>query len=154
MNWIGPRLDVDLGALQRNARAYAGRVGVRLLPMVKANGYGTGAVPVARALEPLGPWGFGVATVAEGRALRQAGVTRPIVAFLPFVPAALDDYLAADLRPAIGDLQGLAAWLGRSERPFHLEIDSGMGRGGIRWHDGGVIDALAARLREARGFEG
>ena len=74
-------VDVDLGALLQNGTAYAARAGVPLLPMVKADAYGLGAVPVARALERLDPWGFGVATVAEGEELRQAGVSRPIVVF-------------------------------------------------------------------------
>ena len=72
-------LEVDLGALRQNARTLRARAGVPLLPMVKADAYGLGAVPVARALESLDPWGFGVATVAEGAALRAAGIQRPIV---------------------------------------------------------------------------
>src|SRR5678810_882125 len=83
------RLDIDLGALQRNAAAAARRAGVPLLPMIKADAYGLGAAPAVRALEPLNPWGFGVATVAEGEELRRLGVTRPIVIFTPV----LDDEL-------------------------------------------------------------
>ena len=55
-------VDVDLAALVANARTVAAVSGSRLLPMVKANGYGLGAVEVARALESLDPWGFGVAS--------------------------------------------------------------------------------------------
>ena len=44
--------------------------------MVKANGYGLGAVEVAGALEPLEPWGYGVATLGEGAELRSAGISR------------------------------------------------------------------------------
>jgi Alanine racemase len=62
-------VDVDLGALRANARTLAAVSGSRLLPMIKANGYGLGAVPVARALEPLDPWGYGVAI---GRRRRRA----------------------------------------------------------------------------------
>jgi alanine racemase len=150
----GPWLDVDLGALVRNARRYAAEVGVPLLPMVKANGYGLGAVAVARALESIGPWGFGVATVAEGAALRASGIGRPILVFWPFVPASIDDYLAHNLRPAIGDPIGLQAWIGRTDRPFHLAIDSGMGRAGIRWHDEAAVGAARALLADAPGYEG
>ena len=56
-------VDVDLTALVANARTVSSVSGAPLLPMVKADGYGTGAVTVARALEALDPWGFGVATV-------------------------------------------------------------------------------------------
>ena len=94
--------------------------------MVKANGYGLGAVAVARALEPLDPWGFGVATVEEGAALRAAGIARPILVFSPLLPESIDAYLAHDLRPAIGDPVALRAWCARGDRPFHLEIDTGM----------------------------
>jgi alanine racemase len=51
-------VDIDLGALRRNARAIAARAGVPILPMVKADGYGLGAVRVARALDQDEPWGL------------------------------------------------------------------------------------------------
>ena len=51
-------VDVDLTAVVRNARTIANRSRTRLLPMVKANGYGLGAVRVTRALEVLEPWGL------------------------------------------------------------------------------------------------
>ncbi|MDQ3698193.1 MAG: alanine racemase, partial [Gemmatimonadota bacterium] len=78
-------VDIDLGALRQNGATLADRAGVPLLPMVKADAYGLGAVQVARALEPLAPWGFGVATVEEGVALRDAGVQRPILVFTPLL---------------------------------------------------------------------
>ncbi len=154
MGSTGPRLDVDLDALVRNAAAYAGRVGVPLLPMVKADGYGIGAVPVARALEPLGPFGYGVASVAEAGALRAAGIARPIVAFQPLLPSDVEGFERADVRPVIGSLEAYEAWTGHSGRPFHVEIDTGMGRSGFRWHDRDRIGALAGRLARAPGFEG
>ena len=82
-------VDVDLGALLRNGAAIAAQAGVPLLPMVKADAYGLGAVRVARALERLDPWGFGVATVAEGEELRRASITRPIVVFTPLLAGRL-----------------------------------------------------------------
>lgn len=150
----GPWAEIDLGAVQRNARAYGAQVGVRLLPMVKANAYGLGAVPVVRALEALGPWGFGVAALSEARQLRAAGVVRPIVAFIPFVPADLEACLALDVRPAIGDAEALDAWIRRSNRPFHLAIDTGMGRGGVAWHDEAGLERIRALLAGAAGYEG
>ena len=147
-------VDIDLGALVANARTVAAACGVRLLPMVKANGYGLGAVAVTRALEPLDPWGFGVATAEEGAALRAAGCVRPILVATPLDPEGVDRLLAADLRPAIGDLATLRAWCGRSDQPFHLEIDTGMSRAGIRWDDREALAAAAAELRDCRGWEG
>jgi alanine racemase len=154
MSRSGPWLEVDLDALARNARVFAHRVGVPLLPMVKANAYGIGVVPVVRELESFGPWGYGIATVDEARAIRNAGIDRPLIAFVPMLPTAVDEFLALDLRPVIGSIAGLDAWLGRTERPFHLEIDTGMGRAGIRWHDQAAIAAARDRTRGAVGYGG
>ena len=139
-------VDVDLAALVTNARTVQARAGTRLLPMVKANGYGLGAVPVARALEAVRPWGFGVATPREGAELRAGGILAPVVVFSPLNPAWIPLYLEHRLTPAIGDVAGLAAWRPQGA-PFHLEIDTGMGRAGIRWDD-------AAQLRDAVGLLG
>src|SRR3954462_14617655 len=70
-------LEIDLAALCRNGAAVAARSGVPLLPMVKADGYGVGALHAALALEELDPWGFGVSSVTEGEELRVGGITRP-----------------------------------------------------------------------------
>jgi alanine racemase len=147
-------VEVDLGALVANARTLKAACDGRLLPMVKANGYGLGASAVARALEPLDPWGFGVATPEEGFVLREAGIERPILVASPLTPASIEGCLAANLRPAIGDLDALHAWCGRSARPFHLEIDTGMGRAGLRWDDRGALAAAGALLARAEGWEG
>ena len=147
-------VDVDLGALAANARTLATLTGSRLLPMVKANGYGLGAIAVARALEPLDPWGFGVASIEEGAELRRAGIMRPILVATPLLAGAVEGCLADDLRPTIGDPEALRAWCGRSDRPFHVEIDTGMGRAGFRWCDAGALASLCDLLRGAPGWEG
>ena len=67
---------------------------------------------------------------------------------------AIDAHLAADLRPAIGDPAALEAWCARSDRPFHLEIDTGMARAGIRWNDAPRSRGCAALLGAAPGWEG
>jgi alanine racemase len=147
-------VDVDLAALTANARTVAAVCGTRLLPMVKANGYGLGAVEVARALELVDPWGFGVASAAEGAALRAAGISRPILVVTPMLPQWIDQYLGLDLRPSIGDVQALESWIGRSGRPFHLEIDTGMSRAGLRWDDRAGLNRFATLLENAGGWEG
>jgi len=121
--------------------------------MVKANGYGLGAVRISQALESLDPWGFGVATVAEGAELRAAGISRPILVCSPVVSASLDDCAAHDLRPSLGDVASLAAWIPNG-RPFHLEIDTGLSRAGLRWTDGRALAEAARLLATARGWEG
>lgn len=147
-------VDVDLGALRANARTLADLTGSRLLPMVKGNGYGLGAVAVARALLPLDPWGFGVASVEEGAALRAGGIALPILVVSPLLPSQVDGYLTHDLRPTIGDGSALEAWCARTARPFHVEIDTGMARAGFRWNDSAARETLASRLQGAAGWEG
>lgn len=125
-------VDIDLGALLRNGTTVSTQTRVPLLPMVKADAYGLGAVRVARALERLDPWGFGVATIAEGEELRQAAITRPIVVFTPLLVDDFDAALRADLTPTLGDAASIVRW-NESRRPWHLAIDSGMSRAGIPW---------------------
>ena len=102
-------VDVDLGALLRNATAIATQSG-RLLPMVKADAYGLGAVRVARTLERLDPWGFGVATIAEGEELRRRAITRPIVVFTPMLVGDFDAAIRADLTPSARRSRVDRAW--------------------------------------------
>ena len=142
---------VDLRALVLNARTVAQVSGTRLLPMVKANGYGLGALPCARALEALDPWGFGVTTVDEGAELRAGGIFRPILVFTPLLPALIPRYRAHELRPVIGDLDGLTAWLAHGNAPFHVELDTGMARCGLRWN---ADPSWRDVLRGASGWEG
>jgi alanine racemase len=130
-------LAVDLANLCANARAVqVAAGGVRLLPVVKADAYGLGAIPVARALEVLDPWGFAVVTLDEAIELRTAGITRPILVFTPPFPAQRQVYAEHGLRAVVGDPAIADNW----NLPYHLEIDTGMGRCGVRWEDG---DALA-----------
>src|SRR5881398_2123118 len=95
-------VEIDLSALLRNGARVAEHTGSRLLPMVKADAYGLGAVRVACTLQELDPWGFGVATVAEGDELRRAGVDRPIIIFTPMLAEELDAVRRARLTPALG----------------------------------------------------
>src|SRR5258705_13326894 len=96
------RVEIDLGALQRNGAAVARRAGVRLLPMVKADAYGLGAAAPVRALNVLDPWGYGVASAVEGEELRELGVTRPAVVFTPLLGQELKRARTARLTPTLG----------------------------------------------------
>ena len=147
-------VDIDLEALVANARTLVDACGTRLLPMVKANGYGLGAARVAGALESLEPWGYGVATVEEGVALREAGVRRPILVASPLTPECLDPLMALGLRPSIGDVAMLRTWIARGGGPFHLEIDTGLSRAGIPWSDASGIAEVAKVLEGASAWEG
>jgi alanine racemase len=131
-------VEVDLGALLRNGAAIAAHAGVNIVPMVKADAYGLGAVAVARALEELDPWGFGVATIAEGEELRRAGIERPIVVFSPVLLGDFDAAVRANLTPTLSEPDAIERWR-ETRRPWQLAIDTGMSRAGVQWDQ---IDAL------------
>jgi alanine racemase len=127
-------IEVDLGAVRRNAAVMAARAGVPILPMVKADGYGLGAVAIARALDADEPWGFGVATVGEGEELRRAGIERPIIVFTPLLAEDLDGAERINLIPALGTAATIKRWT-PTRMPWHLDIDTGMNRAGIKWDE-------------------
>lgn len=135
-------MEVDLDALGANLRGVQRAApGAALLPMVKANAYGLGLVPVARhvaaSLEPEALFGFGVAAVAEGEVLREeAGWTGRIVVTAPAPPGELARAARAGLTPALSDLDAVREWADAARAvgrrlAFHTEIDTGMGRAGF-----------------------
>ena len=134
-------VEIDLGALRRNATVLAERAGVPLLPMVKADAYGLGVIEVVRALEPLQPWGYGVATVEEGRQLRESGIGRPIVVFTPLGDEDLPGAATSALIPVLSRGSAITLW-GATRMPWHLGIDTGMSRAGVRWDDVGRLVPL------------
>jgi alanine racemase len=128
---------VDLGALGRNLAAIREAVGRLVLLPVKANAYGHGLVPVARAVQEHGwaDW-LAVATVAEGVALRRAGLELPILKLSGAPPQQCEAAVAADLRLTITDHAGAAAAQAAAARlgaiaPVHLKVDTGMRRIGV-----------------------
>lgn len=133
--------EISLAAITRNLRAIQKHVGAqrKVLCIVKANAYGHGAVPVARALEAAGAACFGVTCVAEGIELREAGIRRPILVLSGFWPGEEMLLVTHRLTPAIYSLD---QWR-HLERSFHgvshenlplgvhLKVDTGMNRLGI-----------------------
>jgi alanine racemase len=140
------RVEIDLGALQRNGAAVARRAGVPLLPMIKADAYGLGVVGVLRALDVLQPWGYGVASVGEGEELRALGVSRPIVVFTPLLEQELGRARAARLTPTLGFGFEIDAWRRAGGGSWHLSVDTGMGRAGIPWREIAAIRQLVELL--------
>lgn len=141
-------MEVDLGALVRNAAALREHSGVPLIPMIKADAYGLGAERVARALEPLSPLAYGVATVDEGVELRTAGIARTILIFTPLLVDEMEAAFAARLTPTLGSADGINAWK-TYERPYHLSIDTGMARAGVPWREvAALVPLLAAHPPE------
>lgn len=148
-------IDVNLDALVANARDVARAAGVPLLPMVKADGYGLGAVAVARALLGEDPIGFGVATPDEGRELRDAGIEHRILVCTPLLPSWIPAMRAHRLTPTLGDPGALVAWGAQAaDQPFHVMIDTGMSRAGFAPDDLPQLELLRRHLVAASGFEG
>ncbi|HEY0776440.1 MAG TPA: alanine racemase [Gemmatirosa sp.] len=145
-------LDVDLGAVVANARVVRARAGVPLVPMIKADGYGLGAVAVARALAAHGePWGFGVASVAEAAELRAAGVAGRLLGFTPLLREEFGRADALGLTPSLHRAEDVHAWAAVAPHaPWHLAIDTGMARAGVPWNalDDGLLAAAAAHPPE------
>ena len=141
-----PTAEIHLGRLRANYRNLAKYVGgAKVLAIVKADGYGHGLLPVARALDQEGVFGFGVALLPEALALRSGGLKNLILHMGPFDPDTLTTYLDDDIRLSIQsmeDLAHLSAHHSSSGRTFtaHLKIDTGMGRLGVPYEQ--AIEAL------------
>ncbi len=129
---------VDLASIRHNLQALRSGVAdnVRQMAVVKADAYGHGAVPVARtALETGAEW-LAVATVAEGKELRDAGITAPTLVLGPIpiedaVPA-VNGQLAVTVCSRDGAAQlAAAAVAAGAPAAVHVKIDTGMGRLGV-----------------------
>ena len=149
-------IEIDLDALDHNARVLRGALGgAALIAVVKANAYGHGASLVAPALEAAGVERFAVASVAEGAALRAAGVTGSALvlghAFPEDAPAAVAHRLALTVTDdRLADALARAALAsGSGPAPVHVKVDSGMHRFGLPPREAA---ALAARVRVREGL--
>ncbi len=151
-------LEIDLDALRRNLamlRRLAGP-GVPVRPVVKADAYGHGAVPVALALEAAGADGFCVAAFDEAMELRDGGLRAPIVVLYP-VPAYLaGEAIRAGVAVTAGDsalLAGLVAETGQlgnaATLDVELEVETGLGRGGF---SGDRLLEAARTIQDATGL--
>jgi alanine racemase len=123
---------IDLRAIAANVKKLKAASGTELMAVVKADAYGHGLVPVAKTAISAGATWLGVALIEEAHALRAAGITAPILAWL--VPPS-SDYAAAiaaqiDLAvPSLDIFKEIVA-TGKCAR-IHIEVDTGMTRGGF-----------------------
>lgn len=157
MGLRGAWAEVDLAALRANLAAIRARIagGARLCAVVKADGYGHGAVAVAREAVAAGASYLAVAVVSEGIALRRAGFTTPILLLGPTAPAEAATVAAYDLTAAVFTREAAAllneAALRQHRRVrVHLAVDTGMGRIGTAPE---AAADLAAWLKEQPGLE-
>jgi alanine racemase len=141
-------IEIDLDAIKHNVahlRAVADPAAV--WAVVKADGYGHGAVDVARAAMAAGAEGLCVALVAEGLALRRAGIDAPILILSEQPPETVGHIVEHRLTPTVYTRQFLDALVaeGPTGLPVHLKIDTGMQRVGAHPH---AAAALAQSIAE------
>lgn len=129
---------IDHDALRWNLRQVRAKVGaqVKILAMIKANGYGHGAAAIAQTLLDAGSDAFGVATLEEGVELRRAGIQTPIIVLAGVYPKQFGEFFTHRLTPVIHELDGLKqleSEVGKRGLTLdaHLKIDTGMGRLGL-----------------------
>jgi len=145
--------EVDLGAVRANTRRLASLADPSaLLAVVKADGYGHGAVPVARAALEAGASWLGVALVEEGTALRAAGIEAPILVLSEPPAGAAPVVVDAGLTPVVYTAPGIEALAkavadGTADPlPVHLKVDTGMHRVGCAPDEAAdLVAAVTAR---------
>jgi len=142
---------VDTDALAANFAAIRQHVApAKMMPILKANAYGHGLVPIARLMAALGADYLGVAVLEEGILLRQAGIRTPILVLGGIWGSQIPLFLKHDLTLTASSVEKLeqidqaAAALGITAR-VHLKIDTGMERIGV--HDYHAEDFLQTALR-------
>lgn len=130
-------VEVDLGAIEGNIRYFVRQTGVQVMAVVKANGYGHGAVPVARAALKAGATWCSVARIEEAMELRRAGLDCPIL-LLGYTPMArFEEAIANQISLTVWNMEqiqsaSLAASRSGKAARLHLKVDSGMSRIGVQ----------------------
>src|SRR3954447_17351027 len=130
--------EVDLNALRENLGWIRHRVGpgVKVMTVVKADGYGHGLKQIAALLMQSGTDVFGVANLAEARAIRSVGKGWPILMLGAALPEEVETALRDEVMPTISSLEeakqfSAAAVRLRKRARLHIKVDTGMGRLGV-----------------------
>ena len=130
--------EIDLDAIAYNTRELKRHVGEKteLMAVVKANGYGHGAVPVAETALDNGASSLAVHRTLEGVQLRQAGVTAPVLIMGYTLPAQAETIVRWDLTPTVNTPEQAGAFSAATSRqgkvlPIHVKVDTGLGRFGL-----------------------
>ncbi|KAA9135521.1 alanine racemase [Microbacterium caowuchunii] len=141
---------IDVGAIEDNVRHLRRLVGVEVLAVVKAEGYGHGAARSAAAALAGGATRLGVADINEALALRRAGIDAPILAWVHAPDAHFGEAVEQGVELGISRLDQLnaAAAASTGDRPavVHLKLETGLGRNGLAPEEARVVFAEAARL--------
>lgn len=140
--------EIDLGAVRHNVRALLHRAaGARLMAVVKADAYGHGALPVARAALEAGADSLAVATLAEGVELREGGIRAPVLVFGDLLPEQLREAGRMRLDVTVHSLAGARYMSSLPGLRVHLKVNTGMNRWGVEPEQvGEVYRLLGGRL--------
>lgn len=140
--------EVDLDAVRSNIERMRAHLSdtARMMAVIKADGYGHGAVPIGRELEALDyMWGFAVATAEEALALRGSGIRKPVLVLGYAFPDSYGDMIRNGIRLSLfrydtaEQLSDCAAKLGKGyQAEVHIKVDTGMSRIGIRPDEEGL----------------
>jgi alanine racemase len=146
-SWV----EVSRGQIAANFRSIRNVVGpgVEIMPVVKADAYRHGAIEVSRTLEEQGARWLAVSNTGEGVALRDAGIQTRILVMADFLPFTREAMLAYGLTPVLHSLEEIAeldqlAKQRGSRLRYHLKLDSGMGRLGVRDEAVRIANAIDA----------
>jgi alanine racemase len=149
---------VDLDAIRHNVSLLRAGTSAEVMAVVKADGYGHGAVPAALAALDGGATWLGVCTLEEALELREAGITVPVLSWLlaPGLPlhkaVAADVDLSASTVELLDEIVRATAEAGKPAR-VHLKIDTGLARGGANAEDWPALCRAAAKARDAGDIE-
>lgn len=129
-------IEINLSALEHNARIISEHVKVPVLAVIKDNAYGHGSVEAGKSFLAGGATWLAVVRCAEARALREAKVTAPILIFGGAVPEEIDEAIAQDLTLPLYDFESVELFSQRAKAlgktiKVHLKVDTGMGRFGV-----------------------
>ena len=133
-------LEIDLGAVKNNIRQLGRITGGEVMAVVKANGYGHGAVPVAQAAVEAGLHWCGVGRIEEALALRKAGLDCEILVMGYTPVAGIPEAINQNVTVTVYDLEQAEqyAWRAQSAKKnlrIHVKVDTGMGRLGVMAHE-------------------
>ncbi len=128
--------EINLSAITQNFKSIKSRTNADVLAVVKADAYGHGLIPVSKALEEAGADWFGTALLEEAINLRKSGILKPIISWLTPLGEDFKSAIGLDIDLGIPSIDLLdevikaASLTGKTAR-IHLEIDTGMSRGGV-----------------------
>lgn len=130
---------IDLDAVLYNMEQMKNRIGgdAQLIAVVKTDGYGHGAVPIARMLEDVPyVWGYAVACLEEAVQLKENGMKKPVLVLGCVFPDQYEEMIRYDIRPAVYTEEMAKAMSEEAARQgkdvfFHIKVDTGMGRIGF-----------------------